>query len=118
MNPNRRRVNYVNTLTQTDWDLIAAIIPEGASVLDLGCGPGLYTSRLCVEDDGQQSTNWTDVAKQGEFAEQESAATTAPAPSAPLGRDHRHRTQQGMKQIHHHQVDRQPVRGTQQQVVP
>lgn len=38
MNPNRRRVNYVNTLTQTDWDMIAAIIPKGASVLDLGCG--------------------------------------------------------------------------------
>jgi methionine biosynthesis protein MetW len=34
----RRRVNYVNTLTQTDWDMITAIIPEGARVLDLGCG--------------------------------------------------------------------------------
>jgi methionine biosynthesis protein MetW len=38
LNQARRRVNYVNTLTQTDWDLIAAIIPEGAQVLDLGCG--------------------------------------------------------------------------------
>jgi methionine biosynthesis protein MetW len=38
VNNDRRRVNYVNTLTQTDWDLIAAIIPEGAHVLDLGCG--------------------------------------------------------------------------------
>ncbi len=38
MNNDHRRVNYVNTLTQTDWDLIAAIIPEGAHVLDLGCG--------------------------------------------------------------------------------
>lgn len=38
MNPERRRVNYVNTLSQTDRDVIAAIIPEGASVLDLGCG--------------------------------------------------------------------------------
>ncbi len=38
MNHDRRRVNYVNTLTQTDWDLITAIIPEEAHVLDLGCG--------------------------------------------------------------------------------
>ena len=38
MNNHRRRVNYVNSLTQTDWDLITAIIPEGAHVLDLGCG--------------------------------------------------------------------------------
>jgi len=34
----RRRVNYVHTLSQTDRDIIAAIIPQGASVLDLGCG--------------------------------------------------------------------------------
>ncbi len=33
-----RRVNYVNTLSQTDSDIIAALIPEGAQVLDLGCG--------------------------------------------------------------------------------
>lgn len=38
MNHERRRVNYVNTLTQTDWDIIAALIPDGAQVLDLGCG--------------------------------------------------------------------------------
>lgn len=38
MNNHRSRVNYVNTLTQTDWDVITAIIPEGAHVLDLGCG--------------------------------------------------------------------------------
>ncbi|MBL0713845.1 MAG: methionine biosynthesis protein MetW [Desulfosarcina sp.] len=38
MHHERRRVNYVNTLTQTDWDIITAIIPEGAHVLDLGCG--------------------------------------------------------------------------------
>jgi len=37
--PNDRpRVNYVNTLSQTDWDIIMALIPEGAQVLDLGCG--------------------------------------------------------------------------------
>jgi len=34
----QRRVNYVNTLSQTDWDIITALIPEGAQVLDLGCG--------------------------------------------------------------------------------
>ncbi|MDJ0855697.1 MAG: methionine biosynthesis protein MetW [Desulfobacterales bacterium] len=38
MSSERQRVNYVNTLSQTDWDLITAIIPEGAHVLDLGCG--------------------------------------------------------------------------------
>ena len=38
MQDDRRQVNYVNTLSQTDWDIIAAIIPEGANVLDLGCG--------------------------------------------------------------------------------
>ena len=38
MHHDRRRVNYINTLSQTDWDIIAAIIPEGAQVLDLGCG--------------------------------------------------------------------------------
>ncbi|MDJ0720063.1 MAG: methionine biosynthesis protein MetW [Desulfobacterales bacterium] len=38
MNSERRSVSYVNTLSQTDWDLITAIIPEGAHVLDLGCG--------------------------------------------------------------------------------
>ena len=40
MQDDRRQVNYVNTLSQTDWDIIAAIIPEGAHVLDLGCGGG------------------------------------------------------------------------------
>lgn len=38
LHPDRRRVNYINTLAQTDRDIITAIIPEGASVLDLGCG--------------------------------------------------------------------------------
>jgi methionine biosynthesis protein MetW len=38
LNHDRRRVSYVNTLSQTDRDIIAAIIPEGATVLDLGCG--------------------------------------------------------------------------------
>ena len=38
MHHDRRRVNYINTLSQTDWDIITAIIPEGAQVLDLGCG--------------------------------------------------------------------------------
>jgi methionine biosynthesis protein MetW len=38
LNSERRYVNYVNTLSQTDWDLITAIIPEDAHVLDLGCG--------------------------------------------------------------------------------
>lgn len=38
MNRDRRRVSYVNTLSQTDRDIIAAIIPERATVLDLGCG--------------------------------------------------------------------------------
>ncbi len=38
MQDERRRVNYVNTLSQTDWDIIASIIPEEAHVLDLGCG--------------------------------------------------------------------------------
>ena len=38
MQDDRRQVNYVNTLSQTDWDIIAAIIPEEAHVLDLGCG--------------------------------------------------------------------------------
>ncbi len=38
MQNDRRHVNYVNTLRQTDWDMITAIIPEGAQVLDLGCG--------------------------------------------------------------------------------
>jgi methionine biosynthesis protein MetW len=38
LSPHRQRVNYVNTLAQTDWDIITAIIPNGAQVLDLGCG--------------------------------------------------------------------------------
>ncbi len=38
MHNDRQRVNYVNTLTQTDWDMITSIIPEGSRVLDLGCG--------------------------------------------------------------------------------
>ena len=46
MNHDRRRVNYVNTLSQTDRDIITAIIPEGASVLDLGCGDCTLLSEL------------------------------------------------------------------------
>ncbi|MGD9330745.1 MAG: methionine biosynthesis protein MetW [Desulfobacterales bacterium] len=38
MSQNSRHVNYVNTLTQTDWDIITEIIPASARVLDLGCG--------------------------------------------------------------------------------
>jgi methionine biosynthesis protein MetW len=38
LNRDRRRVNYINTLTETDRDIITAIIPEEANVLDLGCG--------------------------------------------------------------------------------
>lgn len=38
MTPKRASANYVNSLSQTDRDIIAGWIPEGARVLDLGCG--------------------------------------------------------------------------------
>ena len=37
---------YVDRLSRTDRDMILTLVPEGARVLDLGCGPGLYVHRL------------------------------------------------------------------------
>jgi methionine biosynthesis protein MetW len=38
MKGKRTRPNYINSLSQTDRDIIVSWIPEGSRVLDLGCG--------------------------------------------------------------------------------
>lgn len=38
MKQKRTRANYINSLSQTDRDIIAEWIPDNARVLDLGCG--------------------------------------------------------------------------------